>query len=180
MKKDQSGKGKRTVQAFTTLFLGLELSNTKWKLAFSNGSKNRFVTIDARDLKRFHQEVDESRKRLGLASNGRTMSCYEAGRDGFWIHRFLVDGGIENIVVDSASIEVNRRQRRVKTDRLDAGKLVSMLMRYHGGEKKLWAVVRGPSVADEDARQLHRELKVLKGEKTMHGIFWLASISESA
>jgi hypothetical protein len=53
MKKDQSGKGKRTVQAFTTLFLGLELSNTKWKLAFSNGSKNRFVTIDARDLKRF-------------------------------------------------------------------------------------------------------------------------------
>jgi transposase len=92
----------------------------------------------------------------------------------------LVDGGIENIVVDSASIEVNRRQRRVKTDRLDAGKLVSMLMRYHGGEKKLWAVVRVPSVADEDARQLHRELKVLKGEKTMHGIFWLASISESA
>lgn len=168
MKKDQSAVGIRPVQAFTTLFLGLELSNTKWKLAFSNGSKNRFVTIDARDLKRFHQEVDESRKRLGLANNGRIMSCYEAGRDGFWIHRFLVDVGIENIVVDSASIEVNRRQRRAKTDRLDAGKLVSMLIRYHGGEKKLWAVVRVPSVADEDARQLHRELKVLKHEKTMH------------
>jgi transposase len=80
----------------------------------------------------------------------------------------LVDGGIENIVVDSASIEVNRRQRRTKTDRLDARKLVSMLIRYHGGEKKLWAVVRVPSVADEDARQLHRDLQVLKREKTMH------------
>jgi len=168
MRKDQSSEGRRTVQASTTLYLALELSNTKWKLAFSNGSKNRFVTINARDLKRFHQEVDESRKRLGLVSDGQIMSCYEAGRDGFWIHRFLVDVGIENIVVDSASIEVNRRQRRAKTDRLDAAKLVSMLIRYHGGEKKLWAVVRVPSVADEDARQLHRELKVLKREKTMH------------
>jgi transposase len=168
MKKDQSTEGKRTVHSPTTLYLALELSNTKWKLAFNNGSKNRFVTIDARDLKRFHQEVGESRKRLGLASNGQVMSCYEAGRDGFWSHRYLVDKGIENIVVDSASIEVNRRQRRAKTDRLDARKLVSMLMRYHGGEKKLWAVVRVPSVADEDARQLHRDLQVLKREKTMH------------
>jgi transposase len=168
MKKDQSAERKRTIQAPTTLYLAIELSNTKWKLAFNNGSKNRFVTINARDLKRFHQEVGESRKRLGLVSNGQIMSCYEAGRDGFWIHRFLVDKGIENIVVDSASIEVNRRQRRAKTDRLDARKLVSMLMRYHGGEKKLWAVVRVPSVADEDARQLHRDLQVLKREKTMH------------
>ena len=168
MKKDQSAEGKRTVRAHTILFLAIELSNTKWKLAFSNGSKNRFVTIDARDLNRFHRKVDEARKRLKLASNGQIVSCYEAGRDGFWIHRFLTDEGIENIVVDSASIEVNRRHRRAKTDRLDAGKLVSMLIRYHGGEKKLWAVVRVPSVADEDARQLHRELKVLKREKTMH------------
>ena len=83
MKKDPLPKGKRTVQAPTTLYLGIELSNTKWKLAFSNGSKNRFVTIDARDLKRFCREVDEARKRSGLASNGQIMSCYEAGRDGF-------------------------------------------------------------------------------------------------
>jgi transposase len=120
MKTDQSAKGKRTVQAHTILYLAIELSNTKWKLAFSNGSKNRFVTIDARDLNRFHRKVDEARKRLELASNGQIVSCYEAGRDGFWIHRFLTDEGIENIVVDSASIEVNRRHRRAKTDRLDA------------------------------------------------------------
>ena len=103
MKKDQSAEGKRTIQAPTILYIALELSNTKWKLAFSNGSKNRFVTINGRDLKRFHQEVDESRKRLVLASNGQIVSCYEAGRDGFWIHRFLTDEGIENIVVDSAN-----------------------------------------------------------------------------
>lgn len=168
MKKDESAEEKRTVQVSTILYLAIELSNKKWKLAFRNGRKSRFVTIDARDLKRFHREVDASKKRLGLASNTQILSCYEAGRDGFWIHRFLVAGGIENVVVDSASIEVNRRHRRAKTDRLDAGKLVSMLMRYHGGEKKLWAVVRVPSVADEDARQLHRDLKVLKREKTMH------------
>lgn len=167
MKKDQSTE-RRTVHEPKTLYLGIELSNTKWKLAFSNGSKNRFITINARDLNRFRVEVDASKKLLRLTSNGQIMSCYEAGRDGFWIHRFLVDEGIDNIVVDSASIEVNRRQRRLKTDRLDASKLVSMLMRYHNGEKKLWAVVRVPSVADEDARQLHRDLQVLKREKTMH------------
>jgi transposase len=90
MKKDSSAEGKRTVQASTTIYLAIELSNTKWKLAFSNGSKNRFVTIDARDLNRFHRKVDEARKRLELAHNVQVLSCYEAGRDGFWIHRFLL------------------------------------------------------------------------------------------
>ena len=62
-------------------------------------------------------------------------------------------------MIDSASTEVNRRQRRAKTDRLDAGKLLNLLLRYHGGERKVWSIVRVPSVADEDARQLHRELE---------------------
>jgi transposase len=75
---------------------------------------------------------------------------------------------VDNAVVDSASIEVNRRKRRAKTDRLDARKLVSMLMRYHGGESKLWSVVRVPSVEDEDARQLHRELEQLKKQTVAH------------
>jgi transposase len=96
------------------------------------------------------------------------LSCYEAGRDGFWIHRFLVHKGIQNIVVDSASIEVNRRKRRAKSDRLDAVKLVSMLIRWHNGEKKVWCVVRVPTVSDEDGRQLHRELIELKSQRTEH------------
>ena len=74
--------------------------------------------------------------------------------------------GVENIVVDAASIEVNRRKRRAKSDNLDAAKLVGMLIRWHNGEKKLWAVVRVPTVDDEDRRQLHRELIELKAGRT--------------
>ena len=96
------------------------------------------------------------------------MSCYEAGRDGFWLHRYLCNCGIENVVVDSSSIEVNRRKRRAKTDRIDAKKLLSMLLRYHGGERLLWSVLNIPSVEDEDGRHLHRELEVLKKERNMH------------
>jgi transposase len=96
------------------------------------------------------------------------LSCYEAGRDGFWIHRYLESQGIENLVVDSASLEVNRRKRRAKTDRIDVGKLLRMLIRYWGGEKKVWSVVRVPVEADEDARHLHRGLEDLNKERTMH------------
>ncbi len=71
-------------------------------------------------------------------------------------------------MVESASLEVNRRLRRAKTDRIDAGKLMSMLVRYHGGEKHMWRVVRVPSQEDEDARHLHRELEALKSERTRH------------
>jgi transposase len=87
------------------------------------------------------------------------VSCYEAGRDGFWLHRYLQGRGIDNVVVDSASLEVDRRLRRAQTDRIDAGKLLKMLIRYHGGEKQLWRVVRVPSQEDEDARHLHRDWK---------------------
>jgi transposase len=96
------------------------------------------------------------------------MSCYEAGRDGFWLHRYLLSCGIDNVVVDSASIEVNRRKRRAKTDRIDVRKLMHMLLRYHGGEQLVWSVVNVPSEAAEDGRQLHRELESLKKERTMH------------
>ena len=72
------------------------------------------------------------------------------------------------MVVDSASIEVNRRKRRAKTDRIDVRKLLHMLLRHHGGEKLVWSVVNVPSEQAEDGRHLHRELEVLKKERTMH------------
>ena len=93
------------------------------------------------------------------------VSCYEAGREGCWLHRFLQAQGITNHVVDSSSIEVNRRQRRAKSDGLDVRKLVSMLRRYAQGERPVWQVVNVPSVDAEDQRHLHRDLETLKQER---------------
>ena len=96
------------------------------------------------------------------------VSCYEAGRDGFWLHRYLVGQEIENLVVDSSSIQVNRRARQAKTDRMDVEKLLSQLIRYRSGERDVWSVVHVPSVEAEDNRHLHRELKALKKDRTRH------------
>jgi len=152
------------------LHLAFELGWTHWKLAFTvgHGQKPRQRTIRARDLAALDQEIDKAKKRFRLASDAPVLSCYEAGRDGFWLHRYLTARGIGNVVVDSASIEVKRRKRRVKSDRLDAEKLVNMLIRYHVGERKVWSVVWVPSAAAEDLRQLHRDLQELKDDRTRH------------
>jgi len=152
------------------LYLAFELGETEWKLAFTIGvgQKPRLRSMPGRDLPRLQEEIAKAKKRFELPADAPVRSCYEAGRDGFWLHRYLTVSGVENSVVDSASIEVNRRKRRTKTDRLDAGKLLSLLLRYHGGERQVWNVVRVPTVVDEDARQLHRELQELKDERTEH------------
>lgn len=137
-------------------------------MAFTIGRAQnaRLRTIKARDIEAIKREIRAAKKRFGLSRKCRVVSCYEAGRDGFWLHRFLESIGVENQIVDSASIEVSRRKRRPKTDRIDANKLVMMLIRWVEGEKKVWSVVSVPSVEDEDARHLHRELKTLKKERT--------------
>jgi transposase len=159
---------------FTTqtevLYLAFELGESDWKLAFTVGvgQKPRLRSMPARDLPRLQEEIAKAKKRFELPADAPVRSCYEAGRDGFWLHRHLTANGVDNGVVDSASIEVNRRQRRAKSDGLDVGKLLNLLLRYHGGEKKVWSIVRVPSVVDEDARQLHRDLEELKNERTEH------------
>jgi transposase len=155
--------------------VAFELGNNTWKLAFSNGRKVRHVTVTARDLGQVQGALLRAQTHFGMAEAAAVVSCYEAGRDGFWLHRYLQGRGIDNVVVDSASLEVDRRLRRAKTDRIDAGKLLRMLIRYHGGERQLWRVVRVPSREDEDARHLNRELESLKRERTrqrnrIHGI----------
>jgi transposase len=117
-----------------TLHVAFELGNSQWKLGFTTGlaQQARVSTVAARDRQAVLDEVANAKKRFGLAVDAHAVSCYEAGRDGFWLHRFLVAHGIENVVVDSSSIEVNRRARRAKTDRLDVGKLLGMLLRYCG------------------------------------------------
>ena len=141
-----------------TLYLAFELGQQKWVLGFTVGlgQKPRKRTVAAGDLIALEHEIALAKKRFGLPPTARVLSCYEAGRDGFWLHRYLLAQGIENRVVDSSSIEVNRRAKRAKTDRLDVGKLVTMLARYDGGEKKVWSVVHVPSVEAEDARHLPR------------------------
>ena len=150
------------------LYMSFDMGDTKWKMAFSDGNKKRHITIKARDLDQLQEEINKARCRFSLDDDMKILSCYEAGRDGFWFHRYLLSCGIKNLVVDSSSLEVNRRKRSAKTDKIDASKLLSMLMRYHGGERKLWSVVNVPSVEAEDGRNLNRELESLKKERTMH------------
>jgi transposase len=150
------------------LYLSLELAEAKWKVAstIGHGQKPRERTIGARDVRALKEEIDRAKSRFGLEASARVVSCYEAGREGFWLQRWLRSEGVENHVVDSSSIEVNRRARRAKSDQLDVRKLLTMLMRYENGEKKVWSVVRVPSVEEEDRRHLHRELRTLKEDQT--------------
>ena len=150
--------------AARALYIARELGQDKWLLACATqaAEKPRYRGVPARDLSRLDAEIAKAKARFGLPADAPVRTCYEAGRDGFWLHRSLVVHGVQNHVIDSASIEVNRRQRRAKTDRLDARKLLTMLLRHSAGEKKVWSVVRVPSVEEEDRRQLHRELTTAK------------------
>ena len=150
------------------LYIAFELSNSKWKLAFGNGMKIRQKTIAARDLGALAEEIAKARQKFKMADDVPIYSCYEAGRDGFWIHRYLESEGFHNLVVDSSSIEVNRRKRRAKSDRIDADKLLNMLIRYLNGEQKLWSVLHVPGVEEEDARRLNREIERLQKERGAH------------
>jgi transposase len=150
------------------LYLAFELGNGRWRLGFSTGfgQKPRHRTVAARDGAAILREIRTAKERFGLAAEARVASCYEAGRDGFWLHRFLESQDVANRVIDSSSIEVNRRRRRAKTDRLDLDGLVRLLLRYEAGERKAFSVVRVPSDAEEDARHLHRELLTAKRDRT--------------
>jgi len=151
-----------------TLYLAFELGKNTWKLGFTVGvaqqPRERMIPAGALDM--LQQEIARAKQRFGLPEDAHVVSCYEAGRDGFWLHRSLVAQGVQNHVIDSASIEVNRRQRRAKTDRLDVHKLLTMLLRHRAGEQKVWSVVRVPSVDEEDRRQLHREMLTAQQDRT--------------
>ena len=150
------------------LHLAFELGHSKWRLVSSDGDKIRSEGVAARNLEQLQEEVQRAKVRFKLRGDVRIVSCYEAGRDGFWLHRYLLSCGIENLVVDSSSIEVNRRKRRAKTDRIDARKLLNMLIRHQAGERRHWSVVNVPSVGAEEGRHLHREMEGLKLERNMH------------
>ena len=145
-----------------------ELSATKWRVAFTDGAKIRQVTIVAGDFDALEEHAAKARKHFKLEKGHVLSSCYEAGRDGFWIHRRLEEMSIVNHVLDSASIEVSRRARRAKSDSLDAESLVRILIRLLRGEKKACSVVKVPTVEMEDSRRIDRERERLSKEKTQH------------
>ena len=131
------------------LYLSFELGVSEWKLGFTKdlGTKPRVRVRSARDLQRLAREIALAKQWFGLSATATVRSCYEAGRDGFWLHRHLTSTSIDNRVIDSSSIEVNRRQRRAKSDGLDVRKLLTMPVRYHAGEAKVWRCVQTNAAA---------------------------------
>ena len=151
------------------LYVAFELGDKSWKLSLGDGVRAPSrCTVVAGDTASVLTAIAKAKARCHLATDAPVRSCYEAGRDGFWLHRWLTGQGVANLVVDPASIEVNRRARRAKTDRLDSDKLLSMLMRYHASERRVWAVARIPTPEQEDERRVHRELGRLRQERTAH------------
>lgn len=151
----------------TVLMLAFELGEEGWLLGFSLGFGQPVVRrkVAARDRDAVRRSIAWARRKLE-AEKARVVSCYESGRDGFWLHRWLTSEGIENFIIDSASIEVNRRKKRAKTDRLDVTKLVGLLARFLAGERDAFSIVSVPSPSEEDLRHLGRELKLLKKDRT--------------
>lgn len=138
------------VASESQLYISFELGDKKWKLTASDGQRapSRY-NVDAGDTATVAYCIAKARNRCKLGPRASVHCCYEAGRDGWWLHRWLREQGADNIVVDACSIEVNRRARRAKTDRLDGDKLLSMLLRHHSGER-VWSVLHEPTPEDED------------------------------
>ena len=150
----------------------IELSKQSWVIGFITpfSSKISRRILSGGDWKGLLKLIEEVQTRVSREA-GRAvdaMSCYEAGYDGFWLHRLLEAHGIRNYVIDPASLQVDRRARSVKTDRIDTERLLRSLMAYLRGEPKVWSVVQVPSIAEEDARRLHRERDRLISERVRH------------
>jgi transposase len=157
----------KAYESGTVLYMAMELSNKKWKLGFGNGSKLRRKSIDARDRQRCLEEVALAKEKLKLPVDARVVCCFEAGRDGHWIYRWLVSEGFEVLEIDSSSIETARGRKHVKTDRVDVEKLLDLLIRHHCfGLRKAFRVVRVPCTVAEAAQRLHREDEYLLKQRT--------------
>lgn len=166
-----------------TLYVALELSTKEWWLTMGPDprARPRRVRVRVGDREGLASAIHAARLRFGLAGDAPVVSCYEAGRDGFWPHRLLATLGVTNLVVDSSSIEVSRRVRHVKTDRIDGEKLLRLLLRHGGGERGMWQVVHVPSPAVEDARHASRARTMLQRERTrqrnrLHGLLMLHGV----
>ena len=168
MTKSQAVLQRKDTTSNSALYISFDLGDKSWQISLGD---DRFHvsrhTVAAGDTAAVASHILKAAARFKISGRSEVYSVYEAGRDGWWFHRWLCELGVGNIVVDPASIEVNRRARQAKTDRLDADKLLAMLIRHHAGER-VWSVLREPSPEDEDARREHRELQRLAHERIAH------------
>lgn len=155
-----------------TIYVALELSKSRWLVGFHTplADKVSRYSVDGGDsgalLDRIGRVREQAERRLERPV--RVVCCYEAGYDGFWLHRLLRANGIENQVMDPASLPVNRRARRAKTDRIDLAALLRALMAWHRGERQVCRMVRVPSPEQEDRRRRSRERERLVKERVQH------------
>jgi transposase len=154
--------------AEAVLYLAIELGVQKWHLQFGDGQRRRRRTIEARDLMSLQSEIELSKEKLKLPRELLVVSCYEAGRDGHWLHRALWAQGIHNLEVTSTSIKVKQGGKHRKTDRLDLDALYTQLIHYAQGERDELQVVNVPSEAAEAEMRLDRMLSRLKKEQSQH------------
>jgi transposase len=156
----------------TTCFMAIELSRASWLVAVMTPLKDKISlqSIPCGAVERLMEIVDRTVAKVAQVTGGpvQVVSCYEAGYDGFWLHRVLQARGVLNHVLDAASLMVSRRARRAKTDRLDAERLVRVLASFWRGEPKVCSVARPPTVEEEDAKRLHRERQFLVKERVQH------------
>jgi transposase len=167
-----STAGTPTAEHSDTIFVSIELSQKTWLVTLHSPDRDRISRhkLEGGDYVELLALIDKIRTRASekLGSKPRVVSCYEAGYDGFWLHRLLQAAGITNFVFDAASIAVEQRSRRAKTDRIDGELMLRTLMAYLRGEPRVVRIVRVPSVEAEDARRASRERDRLVKEQTAH------------
>lgn len=154
------------------VYLALDLSRTGWVVALQTSADARVSThkLRAGDVERLVALIERANMLEEQRSGGpvETRSCYEAGYDGFWLHRYLWAHGVKNVVVEPTSLQVDRRARRVKTDRIDADTLLRALVAHARGDRGVWRLVEVPTPEQEEAKRLHRERRRLMRERVAH------------
>jgi transposase len=156
---------------YATVYVALELSKAKWKLGIvlPGSEKMSRYTIDGGDLGALMKRLEDARGKAARQGQPvRVLSCYEAGYDGHWLHRWLTGQGVINHEIDPSSIAVNRRARQAKTDRIDLDRLMRAFLAYLRGEPRACSVLRVPTPEQEDSKRRSRERERLKKERTAH------------
>lgn len=152
-----------------TIRIAIELSVSSWLVAaqLPGGEKSRLYRIEGGDTATLLARIDELRSQVARKSRQtvEVACCFEAGRDGFWLHRWLTANGVLAHVLEPTSILVNRRARRAKTDRLDAEGMLRVLAAWQAGDRQVCSMVRVPTPEEEDAKRPHREREHLVRER---------------